>query len=75
MRLPTLPPRMLTSTGATTTSGTEDGGEYSGGVPGVGDLDDDDDESEGVSEGESNDPRERLTAGGGRAMRMSSARP
>jgi hypothetical protein len=46
-------------------------GEYIGSV-GVGGEDEDEDEREGESEGESHDPRERLSAGGGRAMRMSS---
>jgi hypothetical protein len=63
------------STGATMTSEMADG-VYIGGVSmGVGDGDGEDevdDEREGESEGDSNDPRERLSAGGGRAMRMSS---
>ena len=53
-----------------TTSETAEG-EYIGSV-GVGGEDEDEDEREGESEGESHDPRERLSAGGGRAMRMSS---
>lgn len=58
------------STGATTTSEMGEG-EYIGGVSkGVGEVEGDEHEKE--SEGESIDPRERLNAGCGRAMRMSS---
>jgi hypothetical protein len=50
-------------------------GEYIGGVSkGVGEVEGEvehEEESEGESEGESIDPRERLIAGCGRAMRMS----
>jgi hypothetical protein len=63
------------STGATTTSEMAEG-EYIGGVSmdvGEGEGEDEDEsEREGESEGESHDLRERLSAGGGRAMRMSS---
>jgi len=75
VRLSTVCPRILISTGATMTSETGDC-EYIGGVcMSVGDgdgEDEDEDEREGESEGDSNDPRERLSARGGRAMRESS---
>jgi hypothetical protein len=45
--------------------------EYSGGVKGADEAHEGDDESVGESEGgESDEPRKRLRAGGGRAMRM-----
>ena len=60
------------STGATTTSEMGEG-EYIGGVSkGVGEVEGEvehEEESEGENEGESIDPRERLSAGCGRAMR------
>jgi len=63
------------SPGATATSEMGEG-EYIGGVSkGVGEPEGElehEEESEGESEGESIDPRERLSAGCGRAMRMSS---
>ena len=69
VRLPTVCPKIPTSTGATMTSGSLDGNAYFIGISvGVGGEDEDEEESEG----ESNDPRERLTAAaGGRAMRKS----
>jgi hypothetical protein len=64
-----------TSTGATTTCEIGEG-EYIGGVSkGVGEVEGEvehEEESDGESEGESIDPRERLSAGRGRAMCMSS---
>jgi len=61
------------STGATTTWEMGEG-VYIGGVSkGVGEVEGEvehEEESEGESEGESIDPRERLSAGCGRAMRM-----
>ena len=66
---------MLMSTGATTTSEMGEG-EYIGGVSkGVGEVEGEvehEEDREGESEGESIDPRERLSAGCGRAMRISS---
>jgi hypothetical protein len=68
-------PRIPMSTGATMTSETADG-VYIGGVSmevGDGDGEDEvDDEREGESEGDRYDPREKLSAGSGRAMRLSS---
>jgi hypothetical protein len=68
-------PGIPMSTGATTTSEMGEG-EYIGGVSaGVGEVEGEvehEEESEGESKGESIDPRERLSAGRGRAMRMSS---
>jgi hypothetical protein len=85
MQIPTVVcPKMPTSTGVTITSGTPEGCAYVSGVSvNVGeDEGEDEDEDEGEYEGEdedeeenegaSHDPRERLTAGGGRARRMSS---
>jgi hypothetical protein len=70
VRLSTVCPKILISTGATMISEMRDG-EYMGGVSkGVGD--EGEDEREGESEGDSDDPRESLSAGGGRAMRVSS---
>ena len=79
---------MPTSTGVTITSGTPEGRAHVSGVSmDVGEVEGEDEEDEdeeyeyeGEDEGEdedenegaSHDPRERLTAGGGRAMRMSS---
>jgi hypothetical protein len=62
------------STGATTTSEMGEGEpEYVGGVSkGVGEEEGEEEGGEGKSEGESIDPRDRLSAGCGRAMRMSS---
>ena len=75
MRLSTVCPLIPMSTGATTTSEMGES-EYIGGVAkDVGEIDGEvehEEESEGESEGESIDPRERLSAGRGRAMRMSS---
>jgi hypothetical protein len=60
------------STGATTTVSEMREDEYIGGVTkAVGEFEHEE-ESEGESEGESIDLRERLSAGCGRAMRMSS---
>jgi hypothetical protein len=63
------------STGVTTTSEIGEG-EYVGGVSkSVGEAEGEvkhEEESEGESEGKSIDPRERLSAGCGRAMRISS---
>ncbi len=73
-------PRLPISTGATTTSEMGEG-EYIGGVSKdggecEGDDDEHEEESDGESEGESIDPRERLSAGCGRAIRMPvSSRP
>jgi hypothetical protein len=62
-------PGIPMSTGATTTSEMGEG-EYIGGVSeGVGEVEGDV-EHEEESEGESIDPRERLNAGCGRAMRV-----
>jgi hypothetical protein len=69
-------PMIPVSTGATTTTSEMGEGEYIGGVSkGVGEVEGEvehEEESEGESEGESIDPRERLRAGRGRAMRISS---
>ena len=70
MRFSMVCPGIPISTGATTTTTSEIGeGEYIGGVSTsvIGEVEHEE-ESEGESEGESIDPRERLSAGCGRAM-------
>jgi hypothetical protein len=63
---------MLMSTEVTITSGGLDG-EHKGGVPMDEGEDEHEDEREGENEDKYNDdPRKRLKAGGGRAMRISS---
>ncbi len=72
MRLSTTCPRMFTFTGAMITSESVSKDEYGGGVMGGDEGHEGEDERVGESKGgESDEPRKRFRAGGGRAMRAS----